>query len=86
LFSVLDRFECLADEVLVRERPVDLRGVEERDAALDGGADEGDPLVLRRTRRKLWLSPMQPSPIAETSRLLPSMLLFMSSPLGGVSA
>jgi hypothetical protein len=31
-----------ADEFFVDERPVDLGGVEERDAAFDGGADECD--------------------------------------------
>jgi hypothetical protein len=35
----------LADELLVRERPVHLRGVEERHAALDRGARESDHLV-----------------------------------------
>ena len=39
---VADRGERLADELLVRERAVDLGGVEERDAALDGCADQGD--------------------------------------------
>ena len=35
---VADGLERLADELLVRERPVHLRGVEERHAALDRGA------------------------------------------------
>ena len=43
---VAHRLERLADELLVRERAVDLRGVEERDAALDGAADERDRLLL----------------------------------------
>ena len=34
--------EGLADELLVDERAVDLGGVEERDAALDGGANQRD--------------------------------------------
>ena len=38
---VADRGKCLADELLVGEWPVDLGGVEERDPALDGGADAG---------------------------------------------
>src|SRR6476619_3208186 len=42
---VTDRFERLADEFLVREWPVDLRRVEERQAALDGGADEPDHVL-----------------------------------------
>ena len=42
---VADRRERLADELLVRERAVDLRGVEERDAALDRRADERDHLA-----------------------------------------
>ena len=37
----LERF---ADELFVRERPVDLRGVEEGDATFDCGAGEGDHL------------------------------------------
>jgi hypothetical protein len=49
---VADRLERLADELLVGEGPVDLRGVEEGDAALDGRADDGDPFVLRRDRRE----------------------------------
>ena len=36
------RLEGFADDVLVGERPVDLGGVEERDAELDGAADDGD--------------------------------------------
>jgi hypothetical protein len=35
-------FEGFADEFFVDERPVDLGGVEEGDAAFDGGADQGD--------------------------------------------
>ena len=40
-----ERRECLAEELLVPERAVRLRGVEECDAALDGGADERDRLL-----------------------------------------
>ena len=36
----------LADELLVRERAVDLGGVEERDAAIDGRANQRDHLLL----------------------------------------
>jgi hypothetical protein len=36
------RRQGLADQGLVGERAVDLGGVEERDAAVDGGADQGD--------------------------------------------
>ena len=50
--SVADRRECLADEFLVRERPVDLGGVEEGDAEVDGGPDQGDrPSWSRRPGR-----------------------------------
>jgi hypothetical protein len=38
--QVAERRERLAHHLLVRERAVDLRGVEERHAALDGRADE----------------------------------------------
>jgi len=46
--------ERLADELLVRERSVKLRGVEEGDAALHGGSQERDrlPLVGSRTQAK----------------------------------
>ena len=39
--------EGFADEFFVGEGAVDFGGVEEGDAALDGGADERDHLVLR---------------------------------------
>src|SRR3954452_18664556 len=38
----------LADHFLVRERPVDLRGVEKGHAALDGAADQRNALILRQ--------------------------------------
>ena len=43
---VAERRERFADQLLVRERAVDLGGVEERDAALDGRADQRDHLLL----------------------------------------
>ena len=73
------RLERLPDEILVRVRPVHLRRVEERHAALDG--------LPRRTEidssrvgngGKLWLIPMQPRPIAETSRPCPSVRFFIT--------
>ena len=78
---VADRFERLADELLVGERAVDLRGVEEGDAALDGcrGCSAIDSL-RSGNGGKLWLMPMQPSPIAETSRLSPSVRFSIASP------
>ena len=55
----------------VRERAVDLGGVEERDAAFDGRPDQRDHLLLVRRRAVAEkLIPMQPRPRAETSRLL----------------
>ena len=76
---VADGLERLADELFVGERAVDLRGVEEGDAALDGGADQRDHLLLvRRAGRRPELMPMQPSPIAETWRSLPSIRFCMS--------
>ena len=45
-----ERGERFAHELLVRERAVDLGGVEERDAALDGRAEQGDHLLLVRRR------------------------------------
>ena len=47
---VADRRERLADQLLVRERAVGLGGVEEGDAALDGGADQRDHLLPVRRR------------------------------------
>ena len=43
---VADRRQGLADELLVGERAVHLGGVEEGDAEVDGGADEGDAVLL----------------------------------------
>ena len=42
-----DRSQGLADELLVGERSVDLRGVEERDAELDGASDDADHLIAQ---------------------------------------
>jgi len=44
--------ECLAQDLFVVERPVDLRGVEEGDPALDGRADQGDRVLALRDRRE----------------------------------
>jgi hypothetical protein len=46
----LERLERFADELLVRERAVDLGRIEERDAALHGRADELDALLPVRGR------------------------------------
>ena len=43
---VADRGERLADEGLVGERPVDLGGVEERDAEVDRFADDVDAVLF----------------------------------------
>ena len=40
------RSQGLADQLLVGERAVHLRGVEEGDAKVDRGADEGDPVLV----------------------------------------
>ena len=45
---VAERSERLADEFLVGERAIDLGGVEEGDAALDGCAKQSDHLLLVR--------------------------------------
>ena len=45
---VADRRERLTDDLLVDERAVHLGGVEEGDAAVDGGADERDALLAGR--------------------------------------
>src|SRR5581483_6403742 len=59
---VADRLERFADELLVVERAVDLRGVEERDAALDRGPDQGDSLLPRRDRREALAQPHAAEP------------------------
>ena len=43
---VAERSERFAHEFFVGERAVDFGGVEERDAAFDGRADQGDPFLL----------------------------------------
>ena len=73
---VAERGEGLADEFLVRERAVDLGGVEERDAELDGRPDQRASLACPWAGRSEKLMPMQPNPMAETSRpLFPSFRL-----------
>jgi hypothetical protein len=62
--------EGLAHELLVRERAVDFRGVEERDAVLDGGADHGDHRLPFRGRAVAGAHAHAAEPRAETSRLL----------------
>ncbi len=47
--AFLERRERFADQFLVRERSVDLGGVEESNAAPDGGADQSDHLVPIRS-------------------------------------
>ena len=53
---VAQRGESLADEFLVDERPVYLRGVEERDAALGRRPDHRDHLVPVSGRRPVALA------------------------------
>ena len=48
---VADGLERLAHELLVRERPVHLRGVEEGHATFDGRPDQGDHLLPVGKRR-----------------------------------
>jgi hypothetical protein len=43
--NVRERF---ADEILVRERPVRFGGIEERDAAIDGGTNDRDAVFASR--------------------------------------
>ena len=58
----LEGFECLAHELFVRERPIDLGGVEERDAAFDGRPDQGNhlPLVGSRTEAEAHAHAAEP--------------------------
>jgi hypothetical protein len=58
--------ERLADDLLVDERPVGLRGVEECDAPLDGPADESDGLVAVGGLAVVGAQPHAPRPRAET--------------------
>ena len=59
---VADGLERLADELLVRERPVHLRGVEEGDAAVDRGADQRDHLLPVGKRRVALAHPHAAEP------------------------
>ena len=52
---IAQRLERLTDELLVHIRPVRLRGVEQRDAPLDGTPEERDHLVPV-TRRPIALA------------------------------
>ena len=45
--TVAERTQRLADDLLVLERPIDLGGVEEGYALVDGGADELDAFLFR---------------------------------------
>lgn len=53
---VPDGREGLADKLLVVERTVDLRGIEEGDAALHRGANEGDHVLPVTGRRAVALA------------------------------
>jgi hypothetical protein len=64
------------DQLLVRERPVALGGVEVRDAALDGLRISEMASCLSMGEPYAELIPMQPSPMADTSRLLFPSLRF----------
>jgi AraC-like DNA-binding protein len=72
------------------ERTVGLGGIEEGDAEVDGGPDQGDHLLLVRGGTEPKLMPMQPSPMAETARpLFPSVRFCIASPqryYGGAGA
>ena len=60
-----------ADEFFVGERTVDFSRIEEGDAAIDRRMDERRSFpCLSPTGLSPWLILMQPSPRAETSRLL----------------
>ena len=74
--------ERAAEQLLVRERAVDLGRVEERHAELDRAMDGGDRLALVALlgRAVGWLIPMQPSPSADTSSRSPSFRFCMSLP------
>ena len=68
---IANRRERFADEFFVRERPVRFGGVEERDAAINGRADDADPVLRLRGRpRSPKLMPMHPKPSADTSNPL----------------
>lgn len=68
--------ERLANQFLVDERTVDLGGIEKRDAPVNGRPDQADHLLLVRRWPVMALMPMQPSPRADTSRLLFPSLRF----------
>ncbi len=68
--------EGFAHEFFVRERAVDFGGIEEGDAAFHGRVEKGGHLLLVFWRAIEKLIPIQPSPRAETSRLLFPSLRF----------
>jgi hypothetical protein len=71
----------LPEQLFVRERTVRFRSVKERDTAVKGSADQCDCLLLLCCWPIAKLNPMQPRPIADTSKpLFPNLRLFMSSP------
>jgi hypothetical protein len=64
----------ISDEFLVSQQAVHLSGVEEGDAAVDGGADKSDAVLMVDCRAAGVADPRQPSPMAETfGPLLPSV-------------
>src|SRR5439155_1883863 len=84
---VADRLECFADELLVRERPVDLRGVEEADTTIDGRADERDHLLPVGERREAGAHPHAAEPDRrELEALSECALLHLPSPSSGAQA
>src|SRR3954469_23902505 len=71
-----ERSEGFANEFFVDKWAVHFRSIEKRDASFDGCPDNRYHLLLVFSRTVAKLIPIQPRPIAETSRLLFPSLRF----------
>src|SRR5262245_26262656 len=79
-YLVAHRGEGFADELFIDKRAVDLCGVEERDTALEGGANQRDATGFVHGRAVAIAEPHAVDASAETSRLLfPSFRICMAS-------
>src|SRR2546429_6690754 len=71
-----ERSERFACEFFVRERTVHFSGIEKRHTLFKCRSNQRNHLLLVLGRTVAKLIPMQPSPMAETSRLLLPSLRF----------
>ena len=72
------RSERFTDEFFVRVRTINFGGVKKCDAAFNGRPNQCDHLLFVARRTYAKVIPIQPSPMAETSRLVfPSLRFFI---------